>query len=65
MPRGHDGAVVLVVKRGAAKVNHTDSRILHRSLFSLLRDRNRISKGRLTEILIVSGVRPRLTFSTL
>lgn len=62
MSRGHDGAVVLVVKRGAAKVDHTDSRILHRSLFSLLRDRNMISKSQQREILIV---RPRLTFSTL
>lgn len=65
MSRGHDGAVVLVVKRRAAEVDHTDSRVLHRSLFSLLSDRNTFSKSRLMEILIVSGVRPRLTFSTL
>lgn len=56
MSRGHNGAVVLVVKRRTAKVDHTDPRILHRSLFSLLSDRNTISKSRLMEILMVSGV---------
>jgi len=34
--RGDDGAVVLVVKGGAAKVHHPHRRALHRALVSLL-----------------------------
>lgn len=45
MPRGHDGAVMLVVERCAAKVHHPDARVLHSSLFSLLCRRNVISKS--------------------
>lgn len=50
MSRGHDGAVVLVVKRCTAKVHHPYSRILHRSLFSLLSDRNTVTKSVWIEI---------------
>lgn len=50
MSRGHDGAVVLVVKRCTAKVHHPYSRILHRSLFSLLSDTNTVTKSVWIEI---------------
>lgn len=40
MPCGHDGAVVLVVESGAAKVNYTDCRALNRPLFPLLQTEN-------------------------
>lgn len=36
MARGDDGAVVLMVKGGAAKVHHTHCRTLHTALISLL-----------------------------
>ncbi len=39
MPRGYNGAVVLVVKSGTAKVHHADCRALNRPLFSLLQER--------------------------
>lgn len=45
MPRGHDGAVVLVVKGRTAKVDHAHARVLYRSLFSLLSDTNTVSDG--------------------
>lgn len=41
MPRGHDGAVVLVVKRGAAEVHHSDGRVLHGPLFPFLQNRQK------------------------
>lgn len=40
MPCGHDGAVMLMVERGAAKVDHAYGRVLHRPLFSLLTEIN-------------------------
>lgn len=45
MSRGHDGAVVLVVKGRAAKVHHSYPGVLHRSLFSLLPDRDAVTKS--------------------
>lgn len=40
MPRGHNSAVVLVVKSGTAKVHHTYCRALNRPLFPLLQEKN-------------------------
>jgi len=41
MPGGDDGAVVLVIKRGAAEVHHSDGRALHAPLVPLLREGER------------------------
>lgn len=41
MPCRHDGAVVLVVKRSAAKVDHADCCVLHRALLSFLKGKRR------------------------
>lgn len=40
VPRGHDGAVVLVVEGGTAEVHHAHGRVLHRPLVPFLGERS-------------------------
>lgn len=41
VPGGDNGAVMLVIKRCTAKINHPDGRVLHAPLISLLGERER------------------------